>query len=408
MFQQTIPNLHYSPQKAQKSQKTNIKRVTALNYVIFRKIIFYFNSFIFNNIRGYSSNSWTGELIGLKVQFLLGFFYISLLLTGCEQSEKAVTITGQTMGTTYTIKIIGENGYPFTPNKIKNDIDSILVEVNRQMSTYLPESEISQFNRMKAGDDFTISNDFVRVVERALTISELTWGAFDITVKPILDIWGFGPSASQQNQSEEFPPPELIKQTLKSVGYTKLIVHETELRKIDPDVTLDLNAIAKGFGVDKISEFCTQKGYDRYLIEIGGEVCCMGLNENSVPWRIGIDIPQPGSLPGQQIGAVVPLLNQAMATSGDYRNFFQFGDQIYSHVIDPKTGYPVETNVASATVIAPTCMDADALATSLMVLGEEKGLALIESMDDVETLLIIREGKDQFRTVKSSGMRILE
>ncbi len=344
----------------------------------------------------------------LKVQLLLGFFTISLCLTGCEPSEKAVTITGQTMGTTYTIKIIGEHGSPLIPSKLKNDIDSILVEVNRQMSTYLPESEISRFNRMKAGEDFTISHDFARVVECALTISEMTGGAFDITVKPILDIWGFGSSASPQNQSEEFPPPELIKQTLKSVGYTKLIVHETKLRKIDPDVTLDLNAIAKGFGVDKISEFCTQSGYNRYLIEIGGEVGCMGHNENNVPWRIGIDIPQLGSLPGQQIGAVVPLLNQAMATSGDYRNFFQFGDQIYSHVINPKTGYPVETKVASATVIAPTCMDADALATGLMVLGEEKGLALIESLNDVETLLIKREGKDKFRMVKSSGMRILE
>lgn len=346
------------------------------------------------------------KLIFPRAQLLLGSLFLLIILYGCSQNPKELVINGRTMGTTYLVKLVVENG--LTPDQviIKTAIDSLLSEINHQMSSWDPNSEISVFNRLNTAQPFTVSQNFIKVVKHALEVSYLTAGAFDITVGPLIDLWGFGAGANVDHFNP--PEPEEISAILNRIGYRKIGVHQSQLNKLDPAVSIDLNAIAKGYGVDVVSNWLHAEGFADFLVEIGGEIYCKGTNRSKLHWQIGIDNPLLDAIPGRDIMAIVDLSDQAMATSGDYRNYFEYDGQLFSHVVDPRTGYPVETAVASATVVAPTCMAADALATSLMVMGVKPGLELIESLEDVEALLILRDGKDQFELLKSSGMEVRE
>jgi len=337
---------------------------------------------------------------------LLGSLILLIILSGCSRKPSELVIIGHTMGTTYLVKLVVEKG--LTPDQvvIKTAIDSLLSEINHQMSNWDPNSEISIFNRLNTEQPFTVSQNFIRVVKHALEVSHLTAGAFDITVGPLIDLWGFG--AGTVIDRFDPPEPEEISATIKRIGYRKISVHRSQLIKHDPAVSIDLSAIAKGYGVDVVSNWLQAEGFMDFLVEIGGEVYCKGSNRSKLPWQIGIHNPLLDAIPGCDLMAIVDLSDRAMATSGDYRNYFEYDGQLFSHVVDPRTGYPVETAVASVTVVAPTCMAADALATSLMVMGVNLGLELIESLEDVEALLILRDGKDQFELRKSSGMEVRE
>ena len=332
-------------------------------------------------------------------------FILLLWCISCSNQPSQIELSGFTMGTTYNIKIIPEKNSILSTKLIKQNIDSVLISVNYQMSTYLFDSEITQFNNHESTTSFTVSNDFSLVVERALHWSKLTDGAFDITIVPLLYLWGFGPGQASE-LGDIFPEEHAVQKRRTHVGYEKLTTNKYYLQKKDPFIKIDLNAIAKGFGVDAVYSFLESIGMNNIMVEIGGEVRTKGKNRKNEPWMIAVETPDLESAGSKSISWALPLESKAMATSGDYRNYYEIDGIRYSHEIDPRTGYPAQTGVASATVVATNCMDADALATALIIMGPESGLQFIEKLDGVEAFLILREGNDNYRTIKSSGMKI--
>lgn len=327
-------------------------------------------------------------------------FIVLLLFSCCQKSIKTISITGNTMGTTYSVKIIDRKSQDIDINNVKSKIDSVLQVVNQQMSTYISDSEISRFNQLNSRDWFTMSTGFYDVIVMAQEISRLTGGAFDITVGPIIDLWGF---SRELNQSNWQPPTDQeIEETIKSIGFNNIAVGKNAIKKNISDIKIDLNAIAKGYGVDVVFELLNGLGYIDILVEIGGEVRCSGYNNEGNYWKIGIDKPILDVQPGTELQAVIALNNRALATSGDYRNYFEYEGELFSHMIDPITGYPTTNDIASASVTAPTCMAADALATALMVMGKD-GINLINTLDEIEAMIIIRTEESKFITVESYG-----
>ena len=332
-------------------------------------------------------------------------FILLLWCISCSNQPSQIELSGFTMGTSYNIKIVPEKDRILSKKLIKQNIDSVLISVNYQMSTYLFDSEITQFNNHESTTPFTVSNDFSLVVERALHWSRLTDGAFDITIVPLLYLWGFGPGQAGE-LGDIFPQESAVQKRRTHVGYEKLTTNKYYLQKKDPFIKIDLNAIAKGFGVDAVYSFLESIGMNNIMVEIGGEIRTKGENRKNEPWMIAVETPDLESAGSKTISWALPLENKAMATSGDYRNYYEIDGIRYSHEIDPRTGYPARTGVASATVVATNCMDADALATALIIMGAELGLQFIEKLDGVEAFLILREGSDNYRTIKSSGMKI--
>ena len=323
-------------------------------------------------------------------------FFISLILVSCESRDIGnIQLTGETMGTTYLIKISDYDTNIRPLDEIRFKVDSTLKLINLQMSTYMTSSEISKFN--DAGIMSILpSPKFLSVLEYARDLSISTNGLFDITVGPLVQLWGFG-----QKNSNWAPPNKLnINQLLESIGNNTWALSFGELIKLNPNMEIDVNAIAKGFAVDIISLLIRSLGYNNYMVEIGGEVYCAGVNGNDESWKIAIELPDFES---RSLFNIVNMSESAMATSGDYRNYFSYNDKKYSHTINPKTGKPIEHSLASATVISETCMDADGLATALLVMGTENALGFIENKNDVECLLIERTQNGSFKTFMSSG-----
>ena len=307
------------------------------------------------------------------------------------------------MGTTFQIKYVPPDGRA-TTTVLKVGVDSVLSEVNRQMSTYKPDSEISWFNRSESTEPIPVSKEFYYVVNRALYWSRKSDGAFDITVFPLLYLWGFGPG--QTGMPDQFPDSSSIHQRLSHVDYEKIRTEESSIVKLDPYISIDLNAIAKGFGVDAVFDYLKSQNISDMMIEIGGEVRVKGQNSQGKLWAIAIERPKLSADAREGFDWVIDLDNQAMATSGDYRSYFEIDGNIYSHEIDPRTGYPSRTGVASATVIAPNCTDADALATALMLMPITDGLKLVESIPKTEAFIIIRQPEDRFTYHQSFGMNV--
>ena len=326
-----------------------------------------------------------------------------ILCNSCETTHHQIEMSGLTMGTTYNIKIISNNIERHPKDELKYQIDSILISINNQMSTYLYDSEISTFNNKQSTAPFHISEEFSYVIERSLHWAKKTDGAFDITLVPLLYLWGFGPG-QKGGLKDIFPNDRAIQNRKIHMGYDKLIIKNNYLQKQDPYIKIDLNAIAKGFGVDAVCSFLNSKGINNYMVEIGGEVRCLGYNRNKKSWMIAVENPESDN----EINWAVSLDNMSMATSGDYRNYYEIDNERYSHEIDPRSGYPAQTDIASATVVTSYCIDADALATALIILGIDKAIQLIEDTSDTEAFLIIRKDKDVYETIRSSGMKIKE
>ncbi len=299
-----------------------------------------------------------------------------LSLYGCsEASQDLVTLNGKTMGTTYSVKLVD------TPRDLDSDaiaqgVGETLETVNRRMSTYRPESELSRFNAADAGVWVPTSDDTRSVIDEALRISRMTKGAFDPTVGPIVDLWGFGSGGDEP----QLPPSEDVAAVQEMVGFSKIETRASEsaVLKQTPVVHLDLSGIAKGFGVDMVAEYLERQGVENYLVEVGGELRSRGHGPAGQAWRVGIE--RPSGVPGD-LQQVVDLKGEALATSGNYRIFFEQDGHRYSHIINPQTGRPVNHDLASATVVAPTTMEADALSTSLLVLGPDAGMELAVEHD---------------------------
>ena len=297
----------------------------------------------------------------------------ALVLAGCGRpSGKAeVHFTGETMGTTYNVKVVRwSQREPLS--ELQAAVQATFDGVDRRMSLHRADSELTRFNR--AQGDVALSDDLWRVVAAGQEVAAATDGAFDMTVAPLVVRWGFGPAPRSA-----VPQAEEIRTIRARIGHPALQLDGARriATKRRADLELDLGGIAKGYGVDLAARALDAAGAEHYMVEAGGEVRTRGVNAQGQPWRIGIE--QPDAMP-QRARLVVPLSGRAMATSGDYRNFFEANGRRYSHEIDPRTGAPIDHRLCSVTVVAEDCMRADALATALLVLGPDRGVRLAESL----------------------------
>lgn len=320
------------------------------------------------------------------------FLLILLVIAGCSREEPPARLSGRTMGTTWTVACRIPPGE--TPASLSSLIQKELDRTSSLMSTYDPASEISRFNSFRSTGWFSISADTARVVAIAQEISLLSGGMFDVTVAPLVDRWGFGPE-----KVRSLPSDREIKDIRRRVGFRHLSVRSVPpaLRKGIPDLRIDLSAVAKGYGVDRVAALLRERGIESFMVEVGGEVVTRGTKPDGSPWLIGIERP----IPGERViyGTVTPG-DGAVATSGNYRNFLIEKGERYGHVISPSTGYPVRNRVASVTVVDQTCLRADGLATALLVLGEERGVRLAEERG-VAALFLLYEG-ESIREVATS------
>ncbi|NMM49743.1 FAD:protein FMN transferase [Marinigracilibium pacificum] len=307
-----------------------------------------------------------------------------------ESETKLIAVTGKTMGTYYSIKYLDSLDRNFKPI-----IDSTLEVFNQSLSTYIPDSEISIFNR---NDSLTFNLPFFYpVLKRSEEIFAKTNGAFDPTVMPLVRLWGFGPDKKSEVDSA------IISETLTKVGFDKITYNQDYIKKLTKGVELDFSAIAKGYGVDVISDLLSKNGINNYLVEIGGEVRVNGLNHEGQAWSIGIDKPEENTSQAKKMSAIVQLSNKAMATSGNYRNFYVKDGIKYAHTISPKTGYPIFHKLLSASVISDNCMSADAYATSFMVSGLETSKQIAEK-EGLEVILIYSDDEGNYHTYISPSL----
>lgn len=296
-------------------------------------------------------------------------------LLSCSSPKAYVYNEGPVYGTYYHIVYESPGGKDF-----HEEIKEKFKEYDLSFSTFNPNSTISKIN---TNQEVVPDEWFLNCFNRAIEISVLTGGAFDITVAPLVNAWGFG------FRHKENVTPELIDSLLKITGYQKVRYENGKIIKDDPAIMLDMSAIAKGYTCDLIGDFLKSKGCKNFMVEIGGEVVARGINSKGRSWSIGISKPDESGLPAmQEIQAVVKLPDRALATSGNYRNFYEVDGKKYAHTIDPSTGYPVQHNLLSATVLADDCMTADALATAFMVLGLEKSVELANSLPDIAVYFI--------------------
>ena len=337
-----------------------------------------------------------------KIYLALSILF-SIVLTAniCDAKQEHV-IRGRTMGTTYSIKVVTEDSG--RTEGLKGKIDRRLEEINRSMSTYQKDSEISRFNRFnKIGQKFRISDDFFQVMEAGQTIHRLTGGGWDGTVNPLVDLWGFG----RKGRREKLPLDKEIAAVLPDIGFSKIaVVKPGFLVKKRADITVDLSSIAKGYGVDAVADLLRSSDYKNFLVEIGGEIFAAGYRKDNTRWRIGINQPRPDAA-FNAVYKVVALHNRGFATSGDYRNFFEVDGVRYSHVIDPRTGYPVSNGVVSVSITSADCTTADGLATAVLVMGVEKGLELINRLDGVEGLIVVERPNGKLTDHYSKGFEVI-
>ncbi|MCE8535394.1 FAD:protein FMN transferase [Ruegeria pomeroyi] len=325
---------------------------------------------------------------------------VALMLSGClfDAEPEVVKLSGDTMGTTYHITAIGED---LDPEALGAAVEATLADVNAKMSNWDPKSEVSTFSARADTAPMQVSPEFVTVIGAANEVHEKSGGKFDITLGPLIELWGFGP----RKPEDPIPSDSEITAALEGVGQARLLTLDqatSTLAKARPETGINLSAIAKGYGVDAVAE--TLRGFeiDDYMVEIGGDLVTRGKNDKGEAWRIGIERPHHGA---QSVQLVVPVSDYSMATSGDYRNYFEHEGQRYSHILDPVTGRPVTHRTTSVTVIADSAMMADAWATAMLVLGLDQGLKVAEA-HKLAVFFIERDaqgGAEAYMTAQSSA-----
>lgn len=279
---------------------------------------------------------------------------------------------------------------------LQNDIKQAMMEVDQSLSPYNPNSIITRINH---NQDTTLNEHFTQVFELAQKISSETDGAFDITVAPLVNAWGFGFKNSINIE------PNVIDSLRQFIGYQKIKLENGQIIKEDPRLMLDCSAIAKGYGVDRVAHLLDKKGVQHYMVDIGGEVVVKGKNSRMKTWRIGINKPVEDSLSiNQELQTILEVSGVGMATSGNYRKFYYKDGKRYAHTIDPRLGTPVQHNILSATVIAKDCTTADAYATAFMVMGLEKAKAFCEKHPELEAYFICSGEGDSYEIYYTPGM----
>jgi thiamine biosynthesis lipoprotein len=340
-------------------------------------------------------------------------FAILLIILGfgnCKIDPHAESINtgfarlqGKTMGTTYSITYQDEKEVNY-----QDQIDSLLKAINQEVSTYIPDADISIFNQ-KTKKKFTVSADknphFVANLLTSQKIFERTNGSFDPTVMPLVNYWGFGYTEKRTvNEADKLK----IDSLLQSVGFSKLQIDVTNentyvISKANSGMQLDFSAIAKGYAVDAVGNFLASKGVENYFVEIGGETVCRGKSPRGDLWTLGISIPSKEA-EVTDVEEIVKITNKGLATSGNYRNYHTAEDgSVYAHTINPKTGFPEKSNLLSATVVAENCMIADAFATAFMVMGKDAAIELAESLPNIEIYLIFGDKNGEMQTFHTKG-----
>jgi len=303
--------------------------------------------------------------------------------------------TGETMGTTYSVK------YHDTQKRShKNALDSLLIAVNQDLSTYIEDSHISIFNQQETKTQKGTPH-FDKVFMKAKEIYQKTDGAFDPTVMPLVNYWGFGytPKKAVTEVDEA-----KVKELMKSVGFDKVIAPKFGIyAKLEEGIQLDFSAIAKGYGVDVMTDFLDKKGIENYMVEIGGEVRAKGKNQRGDWWLMGINTPSTDATI-EDLQAKVRLQNKALATSGNYRNFHEVDGKKYAHTINPKTGLPEANTLLSASIFSDDCMTADAYATACMVMGIDPAFDLVSKYSDVEGYFIYSDDKGDMQVKYTKGL----
>jgi thiamine biosynthesis lipoprotein len=321
----------------------------------------------------------------------------AVLSSGCQPQPIATVqvIAGQTMGTTYSVKFLPYEGMPDL-SSISDDVSSELDRVNQQMSTYRESSELSRFNQSATTDWFEVSPQTAAVVALALEVCESSDGAFDVTIGPLVNLWGFGPD----KRPVKVPSQQQIDRLLAATGSSNLEVRldPPALRKLKPELQVDLSAIAKGHGVDRVAAVLDRLGAEAYFIEIGGEIRTRGVRMDGSPWKVGIEQPVENK---RDIQRVIGLSDRALATSGNYRNFYELDGKRFSHTINPTSGWPVEDAIVSASAIADDCALADAIATSMMSSGFAKGLDTAERNN--WSVLLVRKTAGGYQSASSTS-----
>ncbi|MCC5809388.1 MAG: FAD:protein FMN transferase [Ectothiorhodospiraceae bacterium] len=310
-------------------------------------------------------------------------------LAACGQSPQVHTLSGSTMGTTWSAQVVAMPDEDM--EAVRREIEQALELVNAQMSTYRDDSALSRFNQAEAGDTLALPEEFAHVLQAALTLAEESGGAYDPTVGPLVNLWGFGPDGPR----DRAPGEDAVAEALERVGWHRLRLDADRRRLTQPGgAYLDLSSIAKGYGVDLVAERLEARGIEAYLVDIGGDMRLKGPKPDGTPWRIGIERPGEGR---RVVHSIIEPGDRAVATSGSYRNFFREGDREYSHTIDPHTGYPVPSKLVSVTVLHDNCMKADALATAITALGPDEGYAFARERDLAVLLLVLDNGSVQER-----------
>lgn len=337
---------------------------------------------------------------GIRTQGLRALFLLALLvLASCSPGpgQPLASFGGPTMGTVWRVTL-GAVPEGTSVEDLRAGVEGVLAEVNRQMSTYIADSDISRFNRAEAGSWHVVPEGFAEVLEAALTLAEQSEGAFDPTVGPLVNLWGFGPGGRRDSEPEQAS----IEQARARIGWQRLTWDAAQRSLQQPGALyLDFSAIAKGYAVDRVGEYLSQQGVGAWLVDIGGDLRTQGRKPDGSAWRIAIERPVAGE---RIINTVVALQDLAMATSGDYRNFFEKNDLTYSHTIDPRTAQPVAHHLASVTVLHTSAMQADGLATLLTVLGPEEGMAFA-SEHHLAVFFIVR-ADDGFREFMTDEFRL--
>lgn len=330
-----------------------------------------------------------------KQLFALIFIAIAalfLLIPFDKKDQPYITNQGKVFGTFYNIT------YQHPQDKDLNDsIIKVFQAFDASLSTFNPNSTISKINRNESNFSDVF---FDKMYAEAKRVSLLTNGAFDITVAPLVNAWGFG------FKHEDFPTKNTIDSILQYVGYQKISLENGSLQKQDMRTQIDASAIAKGFSVDIIANLLAENGCENFLVDIGGEIVAKGKNPKGGKWSIGINTPTESVTQTGEIQSIIYANDISVATSGNYRQFYYKEGKKYAHTIDPQTGFPVQHQLLSATIIAPSCMTADAFATACMVMGAEKSLALCDSITEIEGFFIYSEN-DSLQTACSKGFEKL-
>lgn len=326
---------------------------------------------------------------------ILVILSIVLATSGCtSESGPYISIAGFTQGTTYHMTYQSPKSDSLM---LQDEINALLAEFDMSLSTYIENSNISRINRNE-----TNSTDayFDEVFNESMRIYTITEGAFDITVGPLIDAWGFGPGRKLEMSQE------VIDSLMQFVGMDKVSLKDGHLQKQFPETRIDLNAIAQGYSVDIVCDFLEERKITNYMVEIGGELRTSGLSPRKDEWRVGIDKPFYGNQqPGQELQEVVTLSGKALASSGNYRKYYEVDGKKIVHTIDPRTGYTRMSNLLSVTIITEKCITADGLATSCMVMGLEKSKEFILSQEDVEALFIYTDEQGLYLEWMTEGMK---